>query len=303
MLRIFDPRWGRHDKLFFLSLLPSFAILVAIVGLTFATFLGKAWPILSREGVSFFVSSRWWPDDDPSKCFYGILPALIGTLLTSGLAVGISFPLTLAMVVACNEILPRSVGNALSTLVLVASSLPTVIYGLWGIEVVVPMVKELARYLGIETTGFSILAASIVLATMMIPYMFAIVNELYRSIPATYREAVYSIGARTWQASRILLSMTRLGLVAAVLLALGRATSETIVTTMLIGNVPSLTLNIFSPGVTIASLIATQFGESYLYPYMENALYASALVLFLMGFSLSGIGMYLVIKWRRWVHG
>ncbi len=302
-MKLVDQRWSKHDKLFFFSLLPSFLLLALIVAFALVTFVSKSWPILSREGMSFLASPKWWPDSDPSKCFYGILPALVGTLITSVLAVSLSLPITISMVVVCNEILPRRVGDLMSSLALAASGLPTVVYGLWGVEVVVPIIKDFAKLLGIETTGFSIIAASIVLSVMITPYAFVIVNELYRSIPSTYREAIYSIGARTVHASRVLLSMVRLGIIAAVLLALGRAASETIVTTMLIGNVPSLTLNLFSPGITIASLIATQFGESYLYPYMESALYASALVLFIIGFTLSSLGIYLVIKWRRWLYG
>lgn len=302
-MRIFNSRWGKHDKVFFLCLLPSFAALILVVLSALITFTSQALPILYREGVGFFISAKWWPDEDPSKCFYGILPALAGTFTTSALAIAISMPITISMVIAFNEVLPKKVGDALSTLVLVMSGLPTVVYGLWGIEVIIPLVKRIARSIGFETTGFSILAASIVLAIMVTPYSFAIANEIYKSIPSTYREAIYSLGARTWQAAIVLLSMAKLGFIAATLLALSRAASETIVTAMLIGNAPRLSLNIFSPSITIASLIATQFGEAYLYPYMESALYAAALVLFVISFALSGIGLYLIARWRRWVYG
>ncbi len=302
-MRFFNPKWGKHDRvLFVICFFPSIMVLI-LVFLIFVVFTNHAFPILRKEGISFFYSAKWWPDEDPSKCFYGILSALVGTLITSILAISISIPVTIAMIIAFNEVLPKRIGNALSTLVLVMSGLPTVIYGLWGIDTVIPFIKNVARCLGFETTGFSILSASIVLAIMITPYSFAIANEIYRYIPNTYREAIYSLGARTWQATRVLLSMARLGLIAATLLALGRAASETIVTTMLIGNTPSLTLNIFSSGTTIASLIATQFGEAYLYPYMESALYAAALVLFILGFMLSSIGLYLITMWRRQVYG
>ncbi len=293
----------RYDISFFICLLPSFLVLVALFILMFISFASKALPVLLREGISFLLSSSWWPSEDPSKCFYGILPALVGTVLTSAIAICIALPIAVAMVITLNEVIPRRIGDALSIFVLAMSSVPTVIYGLWGIEVVVPIIRRIAQMIGVESTGFSILAAGIVLSVMITPYTFAILNEIYRSIPSVYREAIYGLGARTWRASLTLLSMARLGIAAAALLALGRAAGETIVTTMLIGNTPSVTLNVFSSGMTIASLIATQFGEAYLYPYMESALYAAALVLFAMSFSLSGAGLYLISRWRRWIYG
>jgi len=301
---------SRSDRLFLLSLLPPAATIVAAMMLMIYVFVYHSVPVLVREGLTFFASSRWSPSTSLRSAFYGILPAIYGTLVTSGIAVAIALPLSLSMTLFLNEVAPPRIRAFFSTLVDMMAGLPTIVYGLWGLFVLAPLLQRLVmeplhRYLGFlplfscpPISGYSVLTAGVILAIMVMPYTFALMNEAYASIPLTYREAVLAMGASRYEASRILLSMIRPAIVGSVLLGLGRAASETVAVTLVIGNTPTISPCLFSSGYTIASLIATQYGEAPLYPFMVSALYGAGLFLLVLGLALNTVGLALVTRWR-----
>ncbi len=301
--------WGR-DKVFFLTLLPFAAAVVAALAFLAAVFVRESAPILLREGASFITSSLWSPSTSPARAFYGILPAIYGTLVTSAIAVGVAVPASACMAVFVNEVLPRGVREAFSSVVDVMAGMPTVVYGLWALNYLAPALQRfvmgpLHTYLGFiplfactPVSGYSLLSAAAILAVMVTPYTFAIVKEAYSSIPMKYREAILSIGAGRFETASVMLGMIRPAVIGAALLGVGRTASETVAVTFVIGNSPSLSPCLFSPGYTVSSLIATQYGESFLYPYMLNALYAAGLILLCIGLGLSGVGTLMMRRWR-----
>jgi len=302
-----------RDRLFYLSLIPLASFSVATFVAILTLFAYKSAPAILHEGFALLASSRWSPSASPTHAFYGLLPAIVGTVVTSSIALAIAIPISVAAAIFLNEYAPPKLKSVVSTIVSAAAGMPTVVYGLWGLYVLAPFIQEyvapnLHRYLGFlplfsckPVSGYSILTAGVLLAIMVTPYTFAAVSEAYSSIPSSVREAAYSIGARRFEASRLLLSMARPAVIAAALLGLGRAASETVAVTMVVGNSPTVTSCLLSPGTTITSLIATQFGEASLYPYMESALFAGGLILLLLGLALSTYGLILVSRWRRWL--
>ncbi|NPA97520.1 MAG: phosphate ABC transporter permease subunit PstC [Crenarchaeota archaeon] len=302
-----------RDRLFFLSLLPLASLTVAAFLAIAALFVYESLPAFLHEGVELIAGTRWSPSTSPSEAFYGLLPAIVGTAVTSCLALAIAVPLSLGAALFVNEYLPHRLRGAVSTLIDAAAGMPTVVYGLWGLYVLAPLMQSvvaepLHRYLGFvplfscrPVSGYSLLTAGVLLAIMITPYTFAAIYEAYRSLPTSVREAAYSIGATRAQVCSILLPAIRPAILSAALLGLGRAASETVAVTMVVGNAPTLTSCLLSPGVTITSLIATQFGEASLYPYMTSALYAAGLVLLAIGLGLSTYGLVALSRWRRWV--
>jgi len=302
-----------RDRLFFLSLVPAASIVLVALALIVSVFVYKSLPALVREGVALFISSVWSPSPSPRLAFYGLLPAIVGTLVTSALALAISLPVSVAAALFLCEYAPR-LGSFVSPMIDAAAGLPTVVYGLWGLYVLAPFLRKfveepLHRYLGFiplfscsASSGYNVFTAGVLLAFMSIPYTFAAVYEAYRSIPSCVREAAYSIGARRFEVCSILLPMVKPAVLSAALLGLGRAASETIAVTMVIGNAPTLTSCLLSPGVTLTSLMATQFGEASLYPYMESALFAGGLFLLALGLALNSVGLAMMSRWRRGLH-
>ncbi len=302
-----------RDRLFFLSLIPAASIVMVALALIVAVFVYKSVPAILHEGLSLFTSVRWSPSLSPRTAFYGLLPAIVGTLVTSSLALAISLPVSLAAALFLCEYAPK-LGNYVSPVIDAAAGLPTVVYGLWGLYVLAPFLRDfveepLHRYLGFvplfscsPSSGYNVFTAGVLLAIMSIPYTFAAIYEAYRSIPSGVREAAYSIGARKFEVCSILLPLVRPAVLSAALLGLGRAASETIAVTMVVGNAPTLTSCLLSPGVTLTSLMATQFGEASLYPYMESALFAGGLVLLVLGLVLNSVGLAIMSRWRRGIY-
>ncbi len=303
-------RWLSSDRAFLLTLLPFAALIFAAIALLSAIFTRESIPIILKEGSSFILSSEWSPSTNPLKAFYGILPAIYGTALTSALAICMAIPASICLTIFTHEVLPKGLRDAFTSLIDVMAGMPTVIYGLWGLTFLAPLIHDyvmmpLHKYLGFTplfscqpVSGYSLLTASVILAVMVTPYTFALVKEAYSSIPMKYREAILSLGAGRFETASTLISMIKPAVVGAALLGVGRAASETVAVTMVIGNSPTISACLFSPGYTVSSLIATQYGEAFLYPYMTNALYASGLILLCAGLALNALGALLMRRWR-----
>jgi phosphate transport system permease protein len=231
-------------------------------------------------GLKFFFRSEWDPVNDQ----YGALPFVYGTIVSSILSLIIAVPLAIGVAVYITEMSPRWLRGALAFTTELLAAIPSVIYGLWAIFVLVPLLRQylepwLAKYLGwtglFEGTpyGIGMLAAGIILAIMVVPIISSITREVMTAVPQQQREAVLALGATRWEMIRTgVLRNARAGIMGGVILGLGRALGETMAVTMVIGNRPEIAKSLFAPGYTMASVIANEFSEA------TGDLYLSALV-------------------------
>jgi phosphate transport system permease protein len=267
------------EKLFQKSLGLTGIILIIILLSIFITLAITSLPSIKHLGVKFIYGKDWNPVTDE----YGALPFLIGTLLTSVLALIISTPFALSTSIFLGEYYPKGlVSSVFKNIIELLASIPSVVYGFWGMVVLVPLVRNLELKLHVLPYGVGILTSSIILAIMIIPYSVSLSRQVISMVPPALKEGAYSLGATRFEVIRkIILPYTRSGLFAAILLALGRALGETMAVTMLIGNSHYIPKNIFSPGNTMASVIANEFTEATGSVYL-SVLIEMGLLLFLV---------------------
>jgi phosphate transport system permease protein len=230
------------------------------------------WPALRDAGFSFLTSSRW----DPVAGEFGAAPAIFGTIVTSVIALVIATPLALGVGIFLSEFAPVWLRQPVAFVVDLLAAIPSVIYGLWGIFVLVPLLREqvmpfMRDTLGLGNTPFfsgpaygpSMLAAGLILAIMVLPYISAVTREVLLAVPRSQREAALALGATRWEVIRdAVLPYARTGIVGGMMLGLGRALGETMAVTMLIGNRHEISASLLAPGYTMASLIANEFSEA-----------------------------------------
>jgi phosphate transport system permease protein len=266
--------------LFFYAMLGCALSVLAIVGLIIYELITKSGLSWRAFGLKFFFRSEWDPVNDQ----YGALPFVYGTIVSSILALLIAVPLAIGVAVYITEMAPRWLRGALAFTTELLAAIPSVIYGLWAIFVLVPLLREyvqpwLAKYLGWTGLfegppyGIGMLAAGIILAIMVVPIISSITREVMTAVPEQQREAVMALGATRWETIRTgVLRNARAGIMGGVILGLGRALGETMAVTMVIGNRPEIAKSLFAPGYTMASVIANEFSEA------TGDLYLSALV-------------------------
>jgi phosphate transport system permease protein len=235
-------------------------ILIVILFSIFITLLISSTPSIKHLGIRFLYGREWNPVTDE----YGALPFLIGTLLTSLLALIISAPFALSTAIFLGEYYPVGiVSNLFKNIIELLASIPSVVYGFWGMVVLVPIIRNIELKLHVLPYGVGIFTSSIILAIMIIPYSVSLSRQVISMVPTTLKEGAYSLGATRFEViKKIIIPHTRSGLFAATLLALGRALGETMAVTMLIGNSRYLPTSIFSPSNTMASVIANEFTEA-----------------------------------------
>ena len=248
------------EKIFQKGLGLTGIILIIMLLSIFITLLISSTPSIKHLGIRFLYGDAWNPVTDE----YGALPFLIGTLLTSLLALIISTPFALSTAIFLGEYYPVGmVSNIFKNIIELLASIPSVVYGFWGMVVLVPIIRNLELKLHVLPYGVGILTSSIILAIMIIPYSVSLSRQVISMVPPTLKEGAYSLGATRFEViKKIIIPHTRSGLFAAVLLALGRALGETMAVTMLIGNSHYLPTSIFSPSNTMASVIANEFTEA-----------------------------------------
>ncbi len=260
-------------------------VLVLIVGYQLWRGAGHTF---HRFGLSFLTKSDW----DPNANSFGALPFIYGTLVTSLLGLLIATPLAVATAVFLTELAPNWLRQPLIFLIEMLAAIPSVILGLWAIFVLLPVLNEhvfpflqktvgfLPIFSGTSFGGYSVLAASLIIAVMVLPIITSVSREILRSVPDLQREAAYGLGATRWEVTRIaVLSYAKKGIFGAMILGLGRALGETMAVTMVIGNANEIKSSLFAPGNTLASVIASQFNEAADDSY-RDALIAVGLVLF-----------------------
>lgn len=278
-------------------LVPAALSLTLTVALLVIVLIQGSMPVLAHEGVRVLTGSEWNPSEDPSQESYGILPPLLGSLYTAALALALAAPASASLTIFIQEVVPRRCRVPLEELLNTVSSVPTVIFGMWGLSTCVPAVRALAHALGLRGVfGPSILSASTVLAVMVAPYSTAMTLVAYRSVPFAYVEAITSLGATRVERARIILRMILPAYVASLLVSFGRAVGETTAVAMVVGNVYNLPLNPFGPAYTVTSLIANQFGMAYYYTYLPSALLLGALVLLAASSLVTYLGLRLAAR-------
>ena len=273
-------RRGLGDRLYRALILASvWVVLILAVGLA-AALSWESWPAIRAFGLRFLVTSHW----DPVAGEFGALPFIYGTLVSSLLALLIAVPLSLGAAIFLAELAPAWIRPPVAFLIEMLAAVPSVVYGLWGIFVLVPWLRDwvqppLGRALGFlplfqgPPYGIGMLAAGLILAIMVVPYITSVSREVLLAVPGSQREAALGLGATRWETTRIaVLRYGRSGLIGAILLGLGRALGETMAVTMVIGNRPEIAASLFAPGYTMASVLANEFTEA------TSDLYVSALV-------------------------
>lgn len=272
--------------------LSALAIVVLLTAIFLSLFI-YSFPSLGTFGLSFFFSKTW----NPVSREFGALPFLVGTLLTSCLSLLVCLPFSLAISIFLGEYFREGpLSSFLKNVTELLAGIPSVIYGFWGLFFLVPIVRKVEMSLGIPPYGVGILTASLILSVMIVPYAASIGREVISLVPSDIKEAAYSLGATRQEViTKVILPYARSGIMAGVLLALGRALGETMAVTMVIGNSNFLPHNIFSPGNTMASVIANEFTEA------TGRLYLSSLIeigflLFLVTMVINIIGGYIIKK-------
>jgi phosphate transport system permease protein len=301
-IRTSHPRASRiPDAVFGVIIVVSAISVFAIVVLVAWELIDKSRLSLHQFGIGFFYGHDW----DPVNGSFGAMPFIYGTLVSSFLALLLAVPLSLGVAVYITEMCPQRLRAIISFLVELLAAIPSVIYGLWGIFVLAPLLREygepfLAKTLG--WTGFfsgpmyglGMLAAGIIMAIMVVPIIASITREVLTAVPQNQREAVLALGATRWEMIRMgVLRNARIGIVGGIILGLGRALGETMAVTMVIGNRPEIAKSLFAPGYTMASVIANEFTEATGDLYL-SALVEIGLALFLVTLIVNALARLLV---------
>jgi phosphate transport system permease protein len=280
-----------------LLVLGGIAVSVLLVAI-FLSLLVAARPAIVANGLRFFAGSAW----DPVTNEFQALPFVVGTLLTSIVALAISTVLSLALAVLMGEYFRRGAFSAIMrTAVELLAGIPSVVYGFIGLFFLVPIVRGLQRAVGALPFGVSIFAASVVLAFMILPYSASLGREVISLVPSDLKEAALSLGATSSETVwKVILPYARSGIMGGVLLSLGRALGETMAVTMVIGNSNIPTLNVLAPGSTMASLIANEFSEATSAVYLASLIEIAAL-LFVISTLINLVGKVVIQRMARGV--
>jgi phosphate transport system permease protein len=260
----------RSDRIFVWILRSlAFAVFATLLGIGLFLLVG-AYPAIKKFGFGFISSSVW----DPVAENFGALPVIFGTLLSSFIALCIAAPISVGIALFLNEWLPPKASSVFGFLIEMLAAIPSVVYGLWGIFVLAPFLRNcvepfLSRTLGFlpffsgPSYGVGMLAAGLILSIMIIPTISSICKEVFKSIPRYQREAAMALGASRWETMRwSVLKSSKSGIYGAIFLGLGRALGETMAVTMVIGNRAQISASLFSPGQTMASVIANEYVEA-----------------------------------------
>jgi phosphate ABC transporter permease protein PstC len=282
------------------------ALILALIVYFFIRLVGQARPAFAKESVIGFVFGNDW---NVGAEHFGALPLLVGTLITSVLALLMGVPVAVAAAVYATELCPLRLRAALTLLVELLAAVPSVVYGLWGIFFLAPKLQGTEQWIAdrlslIPFIGGGLVTipnyfiTGLVLAIMILPIVSAISREVMSTVPADHKEAALGLGATRWEMIRLaVLPYCRSGIVGGAMLGLGRAIGETIAVTILIGNAPELGHHIFSQGYSLAAAIANEFGEAQ--GVHRSALFAAGLVLFVLTLLVNGIARLLVVRAAR----
>ena len=298
--RLADPifRWG---------LTALAALVIALIAFFFVFLIVKAQPALSRFGLFGFTFGKTW---DVSHGIYGALPLLIGTVVTSAIALIIGVPVAVAAALYVTELCPRKLRGPLAFTVDLLAAVPSVVFGLWGVFVLIPNLKPIEQWLsdsfsflpfvGGTVAGPNYFIAGLILAIMILPIVSAISREVITTVPVEQKEAALALGATRWEMIRMaVLPYSRAGITGAAMLGLGRAIGETIAVTLVIGNSQQTGHSIFDQGYSLAAVIANEFGEAATDRLHVGSLIAAGLVLFVLTLVVNALARWFVRRGTR----
>lgn len=298
--RTLSPTGNAGDAIFRGLMFCAALLVLVIVSVMILALAAKSLPSIRQFGFGFLWGREW----NPVKSEFGALPFIYGTVASSVLALLIAVPLSLGIAVFLVEQAPHYLARPITFLVELLAAIPSVVYGLWGIFVLAPLLRvhvepALSRWFGWlplfqgSITGIGMLTGGIILAIMVTPIISAVVRDVLAAVPNSQREAALALGATKWETTRVVLINGAPGIAGAVMLGLGRALGETMAVTMVIGNRPQISASLFAPSYTIASAIANEFTEATQSTYL-SALVELGLILFLVTFVVNGLARLLV---------
>ncbi len=273
------------DRLFSgLAFLAAAAIL-AVLGAIILMLAYGAWPAFAKFGFFGFVTTEAW---DPVREIFGALSPIVGTLVTSAIALALGLPVSFGIALFITELSPAWLKRPVGTAIELLAAIPSIIYGMWGLFVFAPffsmniqplLTHTLGRIPGIGLLfkglplGISVMVAGIILAIMIVPFIASVMRDVFETVPREMRESAFGLGCTRWEVMwRVILPFTRVGVVGSIMLGLGRALGETMAVTFVIGNAHKLSVGLFNPGNSIASTIANEFTEA------DGRLYTSSLI-------------------------
>jgi phosphate ABC transporter permease protein PstC len=283
------------------------ALILLLIAFFFIRLFVEAKPAFDKFGYIGFVFDNNW---DVSKAVFGALPLVVGTLITSAIALVIGVPVAVATALYITELCPRRVRAPLTIMVELLAAVPSVVYGLWGIKVLAPKLQPAEQWFSDKFSFLPFVGGSVsipnyfisglILAIMIVPIVSAISREVMATVPSQDKEGALALGATRWEMIRMaVLPYSRAGISGAAMLGLGRAIGETIAVTIVIGNAPNVGDTVFSQGYTLAAVIANEFGEAASDPTHRAALIAAGLVLFLLTLIVNAIARYFVNRAER----
>jgi phosphate transport system permease protein len=286
----------------------SLFVLVSLVGIIVSLFI-NAWPTFHKFGVQFIWTIEW----DIINEEFGALIAIYGTVVSATIALLLAVPLAFGIAVFLTEMCPAWLRRPLGTAIELLAAVPSIIYGMFGLFVFAPLFAEhgqpaiqstlgqmplIGPLFGGATNGIGILAAGIILTFMILPFIAAVMRDVFEIVPPILRESAYGIGCTTWEVVRhVVLPYTNRGVIGGIMLGLGRALGETMAVTFVIGNSQRLLPSLFAPGTSIASTLANEFGEAD--EFHLSALYALGFLLFIITFIVLALAKLLIIRTER----
>jgi len=282
----------------------SAASVIALMALIFIVLLKESWLSIKAFGFGFLFSSTW----DPVALEFGALPSIYGTLVSSIIAIVIAVPVSLGIAIFLTEMAPKRLKVPIGSAIELLASIPSIIYGMWGLFVFAPFLADsvepfLIEYLGGlplfsgAPLGIGMLPAGFILAIMIIPFISSVSRDIFQMVPPMLKESGYGVGATKWEVIRkIVLPYTRSGIVGAVILGLGRALGETMAVTFVIGNAQKIRMSLLEPATSISATLANEFTEAVEDLYLSS-LVELGLILFLITFVVLAIAKLLIAKY------
>lgn len=303
-------RQSRLDRGFRGATFAIAALVAATMGAILVSLGVGSVPAWRRLGLGFLTSREW----NPVTEFFGAAPAIYGTLVTSAIALAVALPLAFGIALFLSELAPQWLRRPLGTAIELLAAIPSIIYGMWGLFVLAPLLSEhvepwidarLGRlplagplFQG-PPLGIGLLPAGLILAVMILPFIAAVMRDVFLTVPPTLEESAYALGATTWEVvSRVVLPSTRVGVAGGVMLGLGRALGETMAVTFVIGNAHDISPSLLMPGTTIASTLANEFTEA-VGPVYTSSLVALGLVLFCITTAVLALSRLLLLRLAR----
>lgn len=280
------------DTLFYwLTRIAAFSVLGLLGGIIISLIIG-AWPAMTTYGLNFITTARWAPNAMPEPIFGGLAP-IIGTLITSAVAMLIAVPVGIGIAIFLTELCPPRLMRPVAIAVEMLAGIPSIIYGMWGFFVLGPFLADMGW-----GSNLSLFNASLILAIMVLPFITAISRDVFATVPPVLKEAAYGVGCTTWEVVRnVVIPYTRVGLIGGVMLALGRALGETMAVTFVVGNSFRLASSLFQPGTTISAAIASEFAESA--DLHQSALILLGLLLFVLTFTVLAIARVMLARLEK----